>query len=378
MTAPIPAQKSALNIVMARSHPCQRFTSQANTNPHTQGAMTFGAAGTNGARVHLKDVEAILDVFRAHGHTEIDTATVYAAGTSEEYLGKIDWKGKGLKIETKLYPSPRGPGGEPISHTPESLRKWLLRSLKALNAEYVGSLLTITQKFTDQHVNPRSSIEMWYLHGPDRSVPYEVTLKAVNDLYKEGLFKRFGISNYMAWEVAEIVAICKANGYIQPTVYQGIYNAIHRNVEPELFPCLRKYGIAFYEYNPLGGGFFTGRYTSSDGTAEMGSRFDPDAMQGKMYRQRYWKEPYFEALTVIRKAAEAHNLTLPEVALRWISHHSLLSREHGDAVLIGASSLKHIEQNLIDLEKGPLPEDVVKALDEAWAIAKPISTVYYH
>ena len=91
---------------------------------------------------------------------------------------------------------------------------------------------------------------MWYLHGPDRTTPYEETLRAVNELYKEGKFKRFGISNYMSWEVAEIVGICRANGWVQPTVYQGIYNAIQRKVEPELFPCLRKFGIAFYEFNP--------------------------------------------------------------------------------------------------------------------------------
>ena len=58
------------------------------------------------------------------------------------------------------------------------------------------------------------------------------------------------MSKYSRWEVAEIVGICKTNGYVQPTVYQGIYNAIHRKVEPELFPCLRKFGIAFYEFNP--------------------------------------------------------------------------------------------------------------------------------
>ena len=85
-----------------------------------------------------------------------------------------------------------------------------------------------------------------------------------------------------SWEVAEIVGICKANGYIQPTAYQGIYNAIHRKVEPELFPCLRKYGIAFYEFNPLGGGFFTGRYSSMQDSAEPGSRFDPSKGQGKV------------------------------------------------------------------------------------------------
>lgn len=105
---------------------------------------------------------------------------------------------------------------------------------------------------------------MWYLHTPDRTVPYDVTMKAVNDLYNEGYFRKFAISNYMAWvyqrdyprsltrflfflgnswEVAEIVGICKANQYVMPSVYQGIYNAVHRSVEAELFPCLRKYGI---------------------------------------------------------------------------------------------------------------------------------------
>lgn len=91
-----------------------------------------------------------------------------------------------------------------------------------------------------------SKVDMWYLHGPDRTISYEVTLKAVNDLHKEGYFKAFGISNYMSsvyfdvlvhprsdpllhsWEVAQMVEICRSNGYIQPTVYQGVYNAIQR------------------------------------------------------------------------------------------------------------------------------------------------------
>jgi len=336
MATTSPVQKSALNIVM--------------------GAMTFGAPGTDGARVHdVKDIEAILDVFLKHGHRELDTARVYSWGTCEEYLGKINWQEKGILMETKLYPAP----GQKITgtHSPEDLRKFLMMSLKALN--------------TDQ-------IEMWYLHGPDRTVPYEVTLKAVDELYREGYFKRFGISNYMAWEVAEIVGICKQHGYIQPTAYQGIYNAIHRGVEPELFPALRKFGIAFYEFNPLAGGFFTDRYTSMDEKPESGSRFDPERNQGKNYRNRYWKPAYFEALAAIRPVVAAHGLTMAEVALRWISHHSLMRREHGDAVLIGASSLAHIEQNLVDLEKGPLPDEVLEALDAAWERVKPYASKYYH
>ncbi|KAF8906057.1 Aldo/keto reductase [Gymnopilus junonius] len=328
-------QKSALNIVM--------------------GAMTFGEPGKEGARVHdIKDVEAILDAFRAHGHTEIDSARTYAGGTSEEYLGKIDLLSKGFKIETKLSPNKKL--AEFISHDPEGLRKNLLKSLEALNVD---------------------SLDIWYLHAPDHTVPYEITLKAVNDLYKEGYFKRFGISNYAAWEVAEIVAICKANGYIQPTAYQGIYNAVHRVVEPELLPCLRKFGISFYEFNPLAGGFFTGRYTSLDDIPDEGSRFDPNRTQGKNYRNRYWQEPYFDALATVRDIAEKHNLTLSEVALRWVSHHSLLKREYGDAILIGASSLKHIEENLNDLEKGPLPDEVVKVLDDAWFSVQRYATRYF-
>ncbi|KAI5124485.1 hypothetical protein M0805_003012 [Coniferiporia weirii] len=336
-------QKSTLNIVM--------------------GAMTFGEAGKEGARVHdLKDVEAILDVFQAHGHYEIDTARNYSGGTSEEYLGKINWQERGLKLDTKLYPNAsnarlRASGRELISHRPEDLRKYLQIQLKALNTD---------------------KLEMWYLHGPDRTTPYDVTMKAINDLYNEGYFKRFGISNFAAWEVAEIVTVCMERGYIQPTAYQGLYNAIHRGVEPELFPCMRKYGISFYEFNPLGGGFFTGRYNNLTEEVEAGARFDPTKGQGQNYRKRYWNEPHFKALEIIRNASEKAGLTMAEVALRWVSHHSLMKRENGDSILIGASSLNHIEQNLIDLEKGPLPDEVVKALDEAWLVVKASATNYFH
>ncbi|RPD53616.1 Aldo/keto reductase [Lentinus tigrinus ALCF2SS1-6] len=299
--------------------------------------MTFGEEGKEGARVN--DLK------------EVDTARTYTGGTSEEYLGKINWKKRGLVMDTKLYPNVahvrfQSTGSARISHSPEDLRKYLDISLKALQTD---------------------SIDMWYLHGPDRSTPYEVTMKAVNELYKEGNHGMY-----------TIVGICRANGYIQPTAYQGIYNAIHRKVEPELFPCLRKFGIAFYEFNPLGGGFFTGRYRSLQDEVEPGSRFDPNKGQGRNYRARYWNEPYFRALSAMEAVAEKHNLTMAEIALRWISHHSLMKREYGDAVLIGASSTKHIEQNLIDLEKGPLPEEVLKVLDEAWLSVSPYATPYFH
>ncbi|PRP79949.1 hypothetical protein PROFUN_05925 [Planoprotostelium fungivorum] len=321
------------------------------------GAMTFGSSAEQSRTTSLDDCAAILDIFQKHGHKEIDTARVYGLGTSEEYLGKLKWQERGLIMDTKLYPSKAGWLTETtITHGPEDLRKHLELSLKALNAK---------------------KIDMWYLHGPDRSVPYEVTMREVDRLHREGLFDKFGISNYMSWEVAQICEICDRHGWIKPSAYQGIYNAIHRTVEPELFPCLRHYKMSFYAFNPLGGGFFAGNFKKEE-KVEEGSRFDPERKQGQMYRTRYWNDAYFEALDMIRPVAEKHNLTLAEVALRWMSHHSLLKREHNDAILIGASSTKHIEQNLIDLEKEALPEEVVQVLDKAWTHVKAHASKYYH
>jgi aflatoxin B1 aldehyde reductase len=134
----------------------------------------------------------------------------------------------------------------------------------------------------------------------------------------------------------------------------------------------------------VGGGFFTGRYMSVDDVVEEGSRFDDNGLQGKVsngfkfnrgvitrqivdldtnrciepgeplvlseinnfhpFNRRYWKEPYFKALASVKDVADKHKLTMPEVALRWMTHHCQLKREYGDSILIGASSLPHIKQ----------------------------------
>ncbi|KAJ7723798.1 Aldo/keto reductase, partial [Mycena metata] len=334
-------------------------TTTKSALPVVLGTLAVGAPEyvAQGARINIvEDLEAIIDVLLKHGHHQLDTARVYGLGTAEQLIGSINWQEKGITIGTKMLPAhplmPEITG----AHTLESIRKALMTSLKALNTK---------------------KIDIWYLHGPDRTVPFEVTLKAIDDLYREGHFARFGISNYMAAEVAEMAVICKERGYVQPSVFQGIYNAVHRLVEPELFHTLRKFNIAFYGFNPLAGGFFTDRYSSADATPEPGSRYDPTTLLGKGYRSRFWKPEFFAALAEVRTVATAHGLTMQEIAIRWVSHHSLMNREAGDAVIIGGSSVKHIEENLVDLEKGSLPEQVLTALDAAWAAVKGYSSDYY-
>jgi aflatoxin B1 aldehyde reductase len=311
-------------------------------------------------RVHtLDETKAILDIFQKHGHTEIDTARVYGEGSSEEYLGDLQWKSHGFQMDTKLYPTGIGlvKDKEAWSHSPEDLRNGLMSSLKALKTD---------------------KLEMWYLHGPDRTTPFEVTLREVDKLHKEGYFERFGISNYMSWEVAQICEICNKNGWIKPTVYQGLYNALHRAVEAELFPCLRYYGLSLYSFNPLAGGFLTDRYHRDKTDFEEGSRFDPNRRQGKLHHGRYWNDAYFGALEILRPVAKKYGLTESQCALRWLSHHSQLKKELGDAIIIGASSTKHLEQNLEALEQGPLPDEVVQALDEGWGLIRGVPLKFWH
>ena len=277
-------------------------------------------------------------------------------------LADLHWQKRGIIMDTKLYPNGAisgrlNFGANSYTHTPADVRRGFEDSAKALDSK---------------------NIDTFYLHGPDRINSFEDALRTVNELHQEGRFRRFGLSNYQSWEVAKICEICEKHGWIKPTVYEGIYHALQRRTEDELFPCLRHYGISYYAFQPLAGGFLTGRYTREQDSFEAGSRFDPKIGQGALHRDRYWNDEYFDGLDIIKAAAEKHGLTLAEVALRWVEHHSLLKREKGDAIIVGASSVKHLEANLADLEKGPLPQGVLEALEKAWAKTRGVAPKYWH
>lgn len=346
------------------------MVSQSKTTvPIVFGAMTFGEGGIEGVRVSdINEANAILDTFQAHGHNEVDTARLYGAGTSEEYLAKTNWQGRGLVMATKVLPTA---GGRDVGHMADDPELQYTFRPEVLRRAIQGSLVALGSK----------KIDLWYLHGPDRSVPLQDTLREINAIHQEGLFSRWGVSNFTSWEVASICELCDRYGWLRPTVYQGLYNAIFRPIEPELLPCLRHYGIALYAFQPLAGGFLTTRYRRDmdDDEHEKGARFDPKRWQGSLHRFLYWNKSYFDALEdIIRPAAKKHGLTEAECALRWVSHHSKVDKEKGDKIIVGASSAKQLEQNLVDLEKGSLPDDVVAALDEAWAMVKGAVGPYHH
>ena len=164
------------------------------------GTMTFGPDETTGGCVtSIDEYSKILDYFQAHGYNEIDTARIYVGGKQEAFTTEARWRERGLTLATKWYP--RQPG----QHKPEVIKEQLNISLKELKT---------------------NCVDIFYLHAADRSVPFEETLQAVNELHKEGKFVQLGLSNFTAFEVAEIVITCKERGWVRPTIYQGIYNAI--------------------------------------------------------------------------------------------------------------------------------------------------------
>lgn len=214
----------------------------------------------------------------------------------------------------------------------------------------------------------------------DRATPFAETLEALDKLHKQGKFVRLGISNFTAFEVAEICLTAKYNNWVRPTVYQGMYNAVTRSLDGELIPACRRYGLDVVVYNPIAGGLLGGKIRSSDMTTTPAEgRFSDASATGKMYRGRYFRDSTFRALRVVEDAVQGAGLTMFETALRWAVHHSQLKVKDGnDGIIIGVSSLEQLAANLDALEKGPLPDAVVRSLDEAWSISKADTVHYWH
>ncbi len=105
------------------------------------------------------------------------------------------------------------------------------------------------------YIDARLQVDIFYIHMPDGKTPISETLAGVDEVYKLGLFRRFGLSNYQADDVQAVYDHCAEKGYVLPSVYQGSYSPITRYQETELFPTLRKLGIAFYAYSPSASGF---------------------------------------------------------------------------------------------------------------------------
>jgi aflatoxin B1 aldehyde reductase len=280
-----------------------------------------------------EQLRTLLSTLKSRNIRELDTARVYNAGKSEEDLGTIPEAQHDFAIATKA------PGFSPGSLAFQKVIDNCNASLAALKQQ---------------------KLDLYYFHGPDRKTPLEESLRAIDQLYREGKFARFGVSNYHVTEVEEILRLCAKHGFVQPSVYQGGYNALARAGEKELFPLLRQHSIAFYAYSPLAGGFFS-RPATELRSPPSGSRMD----QMSVFSAMYVNDLSLDIHEHLTKACSEEGLTLKEATLRWLMHHSILGKD--DGVILGASSAEQMEENITACEGGPLPNSVVDVFEQAWS-----------
>lgn len=302
------------------------------------GTMNFGA------RTSAADAERIMARAVERGVLHFDTANAYADGASERLVGAFGraHPAAGITVATKVgIGNLRGPA-EGLA--PAVVTRSLSASLARLGMDAVA---------------------LCYLHKPDHGTPIADTLGALADAQARGLVVDWAMSNYGAWRSHAALLAAREVGLSPPVTNQLLYNVLVRDLEHEYFDFARAQGLSTTIYNPLAGGLLAGAHTP--GAPPPGSRFD----KNPMYRRRYWSDRLFDVVADLRAVAESAGLDLLTLAYRW-----LLGAPGVDSVIVGPGTVPHLDAALDALGAGPLPNDVVKAVDAVHAVYRGTDARY--
>lgn len=292
------------------------------------GTMTFGRP------VDQAQALAMVDRCIDAGINFFDTANAYQSGLSETMLGHA-LKGRRQKylVATKVW-GRMGDGPDDAGLSKNAILKAVEDSLRRLQTDY---------------------IDLYYLHQPDYAVPIDESLEAMHQLVQSGKVRYPASSNYAAWQVTQMQWIAKDRGYTPAAVSQSMYNLIARGIEQEFLPMAQHFRIPVIAYNPLAGGLLTGKHQPQ--SIAPGTRFD----NNKMYQDRYWHPQDFEAVSRLSQIAGDSGRSLISLALCWLLHHTPV-----DSVILGASRMEQLEQNLASAAEGPLSPEILAACDAVW------------
>ncbi len=288
----------------------------------------------------------IMDCCLDAGINFIDTANVYNGGAAETIAGKT-LKGRRDRVilASKVH-GKMGEGPDQSGLSRAAIHKAIDASLTRLGTDY---------------------LDLYYLHHqPDYETPIEETLDAMDELVRAGKVRFPAISNYAAWQITEILCICEKRGYKPYFVSQPMYNLLARGIEDEYLPFCRRFGVAVVPYNPLAGGLLTGKH-SWGGEPTPGTRFS----RNPMYQGRYWLQDDFAAVEELRALASASAKTLVELALQW-----LLTQPDVDSIILGASRLEQLQENLKAAEGPRLDKAVLERCDAVWKRLRGVTPKY--
>ena len=303
------------------------------------GTMTFGSQTDEAASLRI--VDRCLDA----GINFFDTANIYNKGVSETIVGKaLAGRRDKVILATKVrFKMGEAPDEEGLSRA--AMRKALEASLRRLKTDYV---------------------DLYYLHMPDYAAPIEETLETMQEFVRAGKVRFPAVSNYAAWQVCEILWIAEKNGYQPPYISQPMYNLIARGIEEEYLPFCRRFGVAVVPYNPLAGGLLTGKHRRKAGPIA-GTRFDGN----QLYLDRYWHDDDFAAVEELGGIAREAGKTLVELAFQW-----LLAQPQVDSIILGASRLEQLEENLKACEGSRLDDAILSRCDTVWKRLRGVTPKY--
>ena len=290
----------------------------------------------------------ILDTAADRGVTFIDTADAYpippeieTAGRTEELLGHWLRGRRDAFVLASKCRLPMGPGANDRGLSRRHILSAIEGSLRRLGTDY---------------------LDLYQLHMPDPETPLEETIRALDDLVRSGKVRYIGVSNFPSWQVALGLGISGAESLSRFDCVQPRYNLLYREAETELLPLCRDQGLGVIAYNPLAGGFLSGKYLPSfDETAEApeGTRFALGA-SGDLYRDRYWKEAQSLAVARLKDYFDRREIPMATLAVAWV-----LAQPGISAAIVGASRPEQLDTTL-NAAQTTLDGGALAVIDEAW------------
>jgi aryl-alcohol dehydrogenase-like predicted oxidoreductase len=273
-------------------------------SPLCLGTMMFGD------RTDVKEAQRIVASARDAGVNYIDTADQYAKGESERMVGRLlaDDRHK-WALATKV--------GNPMGEGPNEIglsRKWILQACDA----------SLTRLATDY-------IDIYYLHLDYPDIPLDEMVDAMSSLIRAGKIRYFGVSNFRAWRIAELMHVCRTGGVPKPVVCQPYYNALNRQPEVEILPACWHYGIGLTPYSPIARGVLTGKY-------KLGEAPPAESRAGRKDKRMMETEFREESLLIAQKFkdhAEKRGLTSGQFAFAWVLSNRII-----DSVIGGPRTLE--------------------------------------
>lgn len=311
--------------------------------------LIYGNWITHGSQVEEDAARACVAASLDAGITTFDTADVYAGTRAEEVLGRAlkGQRREGLEILTKVF-WPTGPGVNDRGLSRKHIMESVEGSLRRLQTDYV---------------------DLYQAHRYDYATPLDETLRAFDDLVRQGKVLYVGVSEWRAEEIRAAVEMAQQMGFDRLVSNQPQYSMLYRVIEAEVVPTSLELGLGQIVWSPLAQGVLTGKYLPGQPHPE-GSRATTD--DGDRFMPQLLAEPVLEAVQGLRPIADDLGLSMAQLALAWV-----LTQPGMSAAIIGATRPEQVVDN-VKAAGMRLEADVLARIDEvvgAVMVTDPARTV---